>query len=94
MPYKQQMSNVGAFGQQSSLAGQLGQLPAQMPVTNQIPVNQNQMVANPGSVGTAVAANPLGLHIGQMNHQLNGVPNSAIAMQPQMVKYDTTIINK
>jgi hypothetical protein len=93
MPYKQQISNVGAFGQQSSLAGQLGQLPAQMPVTNQIPVNQNQMIANPGSVGTAVATNPLGLHIGQMN-QLNGVPNPAIAMQPQMVKYDITIINK
>jgi len=86
MPYKQQISNVGTFAQQSSLAGQLGQLPAQMPVTNQIPVNQNQMIANPSSVG-AVATNPLGMHIGQMNHQLNGVPNPAIAMQPQMVKY-------
>lgn len=84
MPYKQQMPNVAAFGQQSSLAGQIGQLPAQMPVTNQMPVNQNQMMANAGSIGAAVAANPMGLHIGQMN-QLNGVPNPAIAMQPQMM---------
>lgn len=84
MPYKQQVSNVGAFGQQSSL-NQLGQLPTQIPVTNQIPVNQNQILANPSSIG-AVASNPLGncLHIGQMN-QLNGVPNAAIAMPPQMV---------
>ncbi|XP_011634387.2 stromal membrane-associated protein 1 [Pogonomyrmex barbatus] len=80
--YKQQMPNVGAFGQQSSL-NQLGQLPSQIPVTNQIPVNQNQIIANPNSIG-AVAANPLGLHIGQMN-QLNGVPNAAITMPPQMM---------
>ncbi|XP_011351438.1 stromal membrane-associated protein 1 isoform X2 [Ooceraea biroi] len=90
MPYKQQMPNVGAFGQ-SSLAGQLGQLPAQMPVASQIPVNQNQIMANAGSIGAAVAANPLGLHIGQMNHQLNGVPAPAISMQPQMVGQNTNI---
>jgi len=82
IPYKQQMPNVGAFGQQSSL-GQLGQLPTQIPVTNQIPVNQNQIIANPNTIG-AVAANPLGLHIGQMN-QLNGIPNAAITMSSQMV---------
>lgn len=82
IPYKQQMPNVGAFGQQNSLS-QLGQLPTQIPVTNQIPVNQNQIIANPNSIG-AIAANPLGLHVGQMN-QLNGVPNAAITMPPQMV---------
>lgn len=82
IPYKQQMSNVGTFGQQSSL-GQIGQLPTQMPVTNQILVNQNQIITNPSSIG-GVAANPLGLHIGQIN-QLNGVPNAAITMPPQMV---------
>lgn len=82
IPYKQQMPNVGIFGQQSSL-GQLGQLSTQIPVANQIPVNQNQIIANPNTIG-AVAANPLGLHIGQMN-QLNGVPNAAISMPPQMV---------
>lgn len=75
------MLNVTTFGQQSSL-GQLGQLPTQMPVTNQIPVNHNQIIANPNSIGSV--ANPLGLHIGQMN-QLNGVPNTAITMPPQMV---------
>lgn len=82
IPYKQQMSNVGTFGQQSSL-GQIGQLPTQMPVTNQILVNQNQIITNPSSIG-GVAANPLGLHIGQIN-QLNGVPNAAITMPPQMM---------
>lgn len=76
------MPNVGAFGQQSSL-NQLGQLPTQIPVTNQIPVNSNQIIPNPNSIG-AIGANPLGLHIGQMN-QLNGVPNAAITMPPQMV---------
>lgn len=78
------MTNVGAFGRQSSLA-QLGQLPTQIPVTNQISVNQNQILANPSSIG-AVGANPLNncLHMGQMN-QLNGVPNTAITMPPQMV---------
>lgn len=92
IPYKQQMPNVGAFGQQSSLA-QLGQLPTQIPVTNQIPVNQNQILANSSSIG-AVAANPLSncLHMGQMN-QLNGVPNAATSiipttMPPQMVRHD------
>lgn len=80
------MTNVGAFGQQSSL-GQLGQLPTQISVTNQIPVNQNQILANPSSIGV-VAANPLNncLHMGQMN-QLNGIPNAAITMPPQMVYY-------
>ncbi|XP_014488175.1 PREDICTED: stromal membrane-associated protein 1-like isoform X2 [Dinoponera quadriceps] len=84
IPYKQQMSNVGAFGQQSSLS-QLGQLPTQISVTNQIPVNQNQILANPTSIGT-VAANPLSncLHMGQINH-LNGVPNAAVTMPPQMM---------
>lgn len=76
------MPNVGTYGQQSSLS-QLGQLPTQIPVTNQIPVNPNQIVANPNSIG-AIGANPLGLHVGQMN-QLNGVPNAAITMPPQMV---------
>lgn len=76
------MSNVNTFGQQSSL-GQIGQLPIQMPVTNQLLVNQNQIITNPSSIG-AVAANPLGLHIGQIN-QLNGVPNAAMTMPPQMV---------
>lgn len=80
--YKQQMPNMGAFGQQSSL-NQLGQLPTQMPVPNQIPVSQNQIIANPNSIG-AIPANPLGLHIGQMN-QLNGIPNAALTMPPQMV---------
>lgn len=93
MPYKQQMPNVGAFGQQNSLAGQLGQLSTQMPVTNQITVNQNQVMANSSSIGAAVTTNPLGLHIGQLNHQLNGVPNPAVAMQPQMVKRNAIIIN-
>ncbi|XP_020280394.1 stromal membrane-associated protein 1-like [Pseudomyrmex gracilis] len=79
VPYKQQMPNVGAFGQQSSL-GQLGQLPTQIPITNQILVNQNQILANPSSIG-AVTANPLGLHIGQMN----GVPNAGITVPPQMM---------
>lgn len=79
IPYKQQISNVGTFGQQNSL-GQIGQLPTQMP--NQILVNQNQIVTNPNSIG-AVGANPLG-YIGQIN-QLNGVPNAAITMPPQMV---------
>lgn len=74
------MPNMGAFGQQSSL-GQLGQLPTQIPVASQIPVNQNHILANPNSIG---AANPVGLHIGQMI-QLNGVPNTAITMPPQMV---------
>ncbi|KYM80117.1 Stromal membrane-associated protein 1 [Atta colombica] len=83
IPYKQQMPNVGVFGQQSSL-GQLGQLPTQIPVANQIPVNQNQIIANPNTTIGAVAANPLGLHIGPMN-QLNGVPNAAISMPPQMM---------
>jgi len=83
IPYKQQMPNVGVFGQQSSLS-QLGQLPTQIPVANQIPVNQNQIIANPNTTIGAVAANPLGLHIGPMN-QLNGVPNAAISMPPQMV---------
>lgn len=75
---------MSAFGQQSSL-GQLGQLPTQIPVTNQIPVNQNQILANPSSIG-AIAANPLNncLHMGQIN-QLNSVPNAAITMPPQMV---------
>lgn len=82
IPFKQQMSNVGTFGQQSSL-GQISQLSTQMPVTNQILVNQNQIITNPSSIG-AVAANPLGLHVGQIN-QLNGVPNAAITMPPQMV---------
>ncbi|XP_050459821.1 stromal membrane-associated protein 1 [Cataglyphis hispanica] len=82
IPYKQQMSNVGTFGQQSSL-GQISQLPTQIPVTNQILVNQNQIITNPSSIG-AVAANPLGLHVGQIN-QLNGVPNAAITMPPQMM---------
>ncbi|KAG5312427.1 SMAP1 protein, partial [Acromyrmex insinuator] len=82
IPYKQQMPNVGVFGQQSSL-GQLGQLPTQIPIANQIPINQNQIIANPNTIG-AVAANPLGLHIGPMN-QLNGVPNAAISMPPQMM---------
>lgn len=77
IPYKQQMSNVSAFGQQNSL----GQLPSQMPITNQILVNQNQ-ITNPNSIG-AMAANPLG-YIGQIN-QLNSVPNAAITMPPQMV---------
>lgn len=79
IPYKQQISNVGTFGQQNSL-GQIGQLPTQMP--NQILVNQNQIVTNPNSIG-AVGANPLG-YVGQIN-QLNGVPNAAITMPPQMV---------
>lgn len=83
------MLNVTTFGQQSSLA-QLGQLPTQMPVTNQIPVNQNQIIANPNSIGS-VSANPLGLHIGQMN-QLNGIPNPAITMPPQMVCNDSCVI--
>ncbi|KAL6425244.1 hypothetical protein ACFW04_009470 [Cataglyphis niger] len=82
IPYKQQMSNVGTFGQQSSL-NQISQLSTQMPVTNQILVNQNQIITNPNSIG-AVAANPLGLHIGQIS-QLNGVPNAAITMPPQMM---------
>lgn len=81
IPYKQQMSNVGTFGQQNSLT-QIGQLPTQMPITNQILVNQNQIITNPNSIG-AVATNPLG-YIGQIN-QLNGVPNAAITMPPQMV---------
>ncbi|XP_012134996.1 stromal membrane-associated protein 1 isoform X2 [Megachile rotundata] len=81
--YKQ-VPNMVAFGQQSSLT-QLNHLPAQMPVaTNQIPVNQNQIAVNP-SLGS-VASNSLGncLHVGQVN-QMNGVPNSAIAMQSQMM---------
>ncbi|EFN60508.1 Stromal membrane-associated protein 1 [Camponotus floridanus] len=81
IPYKQQISNVGTFGQQNSL-GQIGQLPTQMPITNQMLVNQNQIVTNPNSIG-AVGANPLG-YIGQIN-QLNGVPNAAITMPPQMM---------
>lgn len=78
------MPNVGAFGQQSSL-NQLGQLPTQIGITNQITVNQNQIVTNPNSMGT-VTTNPLGncLHIGQMN-QLNNVANAPITMPPQMV---------
>lgn len=82
VPYKQQMSNVNTFGQQGSL-GQIGQLSTQMPVTNQILVNQNQIITNPSTIG-AVAANPLGLHIGQIN-QLNGVPNAAMTMPSQMM---------
>ncbi|EFN77131.1 stromal membrane-associated protein 1 [Harpegnathos saltator] len=84
IPYKQQMTNVGAFGQQSSLA-QLGQLPTQISVTNPIPINQNSLIANSSSIG-AVTANPLSncLHMGQMN-QMNGVPNAAVTMPPQMM---------
>jgi len=86
IPYKQQIPNVGAFGQQNSL-GQLGQLPTQIQVTNQLQsVNQNQIMANPNSIGV-VPANPLGLHVGQVN-QLNGIPNAAITMPPQMVCKD------
>ncbi|XP_012216241.1 stromal membrane-associated protein 1 [Linepithema humile] len=83
IPYKQQVPNVGTFGQQNSLS-QLGQIPTQIQVTNQLQsVNQNQIMANPNSIG-AVPANPLGLHVGQMN-QLNGIPNAAITMPPQMM---------
>lgn len=89
--YKQ-VPNVAPFGQQSSFPNQqssltqLNQLPAQMSVaTNQLPINQNQMAVNPNTLGP-VAPNSLGncLHVGQIN-QMNGVPNSAIAMQSPMV---------
>ncbi|KZC14125.1 PREDICTED: stromal membrane-associated protein 1 [Dufourea novaeangliae] len=89
--YKQ-VPNMTAFGQQCSFPNQqssltqLNHLPAQMPVTsNQLPVNQAQMTVNPNSLGP-VAANSLGhcTQVGQM-HQMNGVPNPAIAMQSQMM---------
>lgn len=77
------MPNMGGFGQQNCMS-QLGQLPTQISGPNQVPVNHSHVLANPSSIG-AVAANPLGnLHLGQMN-QLNGVPNAAITMPPQMV---------
>lgn len=87
-----QVPNLVGFGQQNSFPNQqsslaqLNHLPTQMPVTtNPIPVNQNQITANPSSLG-AVATNPLGncLHVGQIN-QLNGVPNPGIGMQSQMM---------
>ncbi|CAL7934318.1 unnamed protein product [Xylocopa violacea] len=89
--YKQ-VPNAVSFGQQTSYPNQqssltqLSQLPVQMSVTtNQLPISQNQISANPTSLGP-MASSSLGncLHIGQIN-QMNGVPNPAITMQSQMV---------
>lgn len=89
-----QVPNIMAFGQQNSFPNQqssmaqLNHLSTQMPVTsNQMPVNQNQIPVNPSTLGQ-VATNPLGncLHVGQIN-QMNGAPNSAIAMQSQMMMH-------
>lgn len=89
--YKQ-VPTVVPFGQQTSFPNQqssltqLNQLSNQISVTsNQLPINQNQITMNSTPLGP-VASNSLGncLHVSQIN-QMNGVPNSAITMQSQMV---------
>ncbi|XP_047347848.1 stromal membrane-associated protein 1 [Vespa velutina] len=91
LQYKQQVPGVVAYGQQSSFQNpqssfnQLNHMPTQMTVTSQVPINQNQITQNPTSIG-GVVTNPLGscLHMSQMN-QINGVPNTGVAMQSQMM---------
>ncbi|XP_053979151.1 stromal membrane-associated protein 1 [Hylaeus volcanicus] len=89
--YKQ-VPNMVTFGQQNSFPNQqssltqLNHLPTQISIaTNQLPINQNQIAMNPNSLGP-VAASSLGncVHVSQIN-QMNGIPNSAVAVQPQMM---------
>ncbi|KAG7213617.1 hypothetical protein KM043_002868 [Ampulex compressa] len=88
--FKQQLPTVPAFGQQNNFStpqssmAQMNHLSTQMPITNQISVSQNQIAVNPSSIGSV--GNPLGncMHVGQIN-QVNGVPNTTIGMQSQMM---------
>ncbi|KAI4498578.1 hypothetical protein M0802_006284 [Mischocyttarus mexicanus] len=95
LQYKQQVPpGVVAYGQQQqssfqnpqSSFNQLNHMSTQMTnVPSQMSINQTQITQNPTSIG-GVVTNPLGscVHMSQIN-RMNGVPNTGVAMQSQMM---------